>query len=46
MSEKPQVKYEIVRKDLIASQTELKELLEKEGNLELLLDLGYIKVAK
>lgn len=46
MSEKSQVKYEIIRKDLIESQAELKRLLEKEGNLELLLDLGYIKVVE
>jgi hypothetical protein len=46
MSEKPQVKYEIVRKDLIKTQIELEKLLEKQGNLELLRQLGYIRIVK
>jgi len=43
---KPQPKYEIVRKDLIKNQSELENLLEKKGNLELLLSLGYIAPAE
>lgn len=38
---KPQ--YTILRKDLITSQEELETLLQIDGNLELLLSLGYIK---
>jgi hypothetical protein len=37
--------YIIVRTDLIKSDQELEELLKIEGNLEKLLDLGYIKTA-
>jgi hypothetical protein len=40
-----EVKYIIVRTDLITSDQELEELLKIEGNLEKLLDLGYIKLA-
>jgi hypothetical protein len=35
--------YTIIRNDLIKSQKELEELLKIEGNLEKLLELGYIK---
>lgn len=46
MSKKPQPKYEIAREDRIESQEELEKLLEKQGNLELLLELGYIRIVK
>jgi hypothetical protein len=39
-------KYQIIRNDLIKTQTELENLLKKDGNLELLLELGYIKAIK
>jgi len=35
--------YIIVRTDLIKDQKELENLLKIEGNLEKLLELGYIK---
>lgn len=37
------VKYIILRTDLIKSQAELEEILKKDGELEKLLKLGYIK---